>query len=136
MTFSVDESGYVVANHPDGSPIENNNCIFAANKVTAINRSQISVDKQDIADSAELAGAIIKITRTDGSLNADVLEVKRGETSLTKADSLEDNADTAVYKTSDTITFVSDGKTRLTSSVCRTANISWKKSLHRTATIR
>lgn len=80
MTFSVDESGYVVANHPDGSPIENNNCIFAANKVTAINRSQISVDKQDIADSAELAGATIKITRTDGSLNADVLEVKRGET--------------------------------------------------------
>ena len=64
VTFSVDESGYVVANHPDGSPIENNNCIFAANKVTAINRSQISVDKQDIADSAELAGATIKITRT------------------------------------------------------------------------
>ncbi|MFR4476910.1 MAG: hypothetical protein ACLT3Y_06695 [Ruminococcus callidus] len=25
VTFSVDESGYVVANHPDGSPIENNN---------------------------------------------------------------------------------------------------------------
>lgn len=95
------------------------------------------MDKQDIADSAELAGAIIKITRTDGSLNADVLEVKRGETSLTKADSLEDNADYGKYtQTSDTITFVSDGKTRLTSSVCRTANISWKKSLHRTATIR
>ena len=113
VTFSVDENGYVITNHSDGSLIENNNCIFAANKVTAINRSQISVDKQDIADSAELAGATIKITRTNGSLNADVLEVKRGETLLTKADSLEDNADYSKYtQTSNTITFISDGKNK------------------------
>ena len=113
VTFSVDENGYVITNHSDGSLIENNNCIFAANKVTAINRSQISVDKQDIADSAELAGATIKITRTNGSLNADVLEVKRGKTLLTKADSLEDNADYSKYtQTSNTITFISDGKNK------------------------
>ena len=113
VTFSVDENGYVITNHSDGSLIENNNCIFAANKVTAINRSQISVDKQDIADSAELAGATIKITRTNGSLNADVLEVKRGETLLTKADSLEDNVDYSKYtQTSNTITFISDGKNK------------------------
>ena len=113
ISFAVNANGYIVTTDAQGNPINGSNFDLAENGLTVINRSQISVSKKDITSLKELAGATIKITRTNGSLNADVLEVKRGETLLTKADSLEDNADYSKYtQTSNTITFISDGKNK------------------------
>ena len=109
VTFEIGDDGYIVTENAESMAY----AVLEKTGVTVINRAQVSVDKQDIADSAELAGATIKITRTNGGLNENVLEVKRGETLLTKADSLEDNADYSKYtQTSNTITFVSDGKAK------------------------
>ena len=109
VAFEIGDDGYIVTENAESMAYAE----LGSTGVTVINRAQVSVDKQDIANSKELAGATIKITRTNGSLNADVLEVKRGETLLTKADSLEDNADYSKYtQTSNTITFISDGKNK------------------------
>ena len=109
VTFEIGDDGYIVTENAESMAYAD----LKSTGVTVINRAQVSVDKQDIANSDELAGATIKITRTNGSLNADVLEVKRGKTLLTKADSLEDNADYSKYtQTSNTITFISDGKNK------------------------
>ena len=109
VAFEIGDDGYIVTENAESMAYAE----LGSTGVTVINRAQVSVDKQDIANSKELAGATIKITRTNGSLNADVLEVKRGETLLTKADSLEDNADCSKYtQTSNTITFISDGKNK------------------------
>ena len=109
IAFEIGDDGYIVTENAKSMAYAE----LGSTGVTVINRAQVSVDKQDIANSKELAGATIKITRTNGSLNADVLEVKRGETLLTKADSLEDNADYSKYtQTSNTITFISDGKNK------------------------
>ena len=109
VAFEIGDDGYIVTENAESMAYAE----LGSTGVTVINRAQVSVDKQDIANSKELAGATIKITRTNGSLNADVLEVKRGETLLTKADSLEDNADYSKYtQTSNTITFISDGENK------------------------
>jgi len=109
VAFEIGDDGYIVTENAESMAYAE----LGSTGVTVINRAQVSVDKQDIATSKELAGATIKITRTNGSLNADVLEVKRGETLLTKADSLEDNADYSKYtQTSNTITFISDGENK------------------------
>ena len=109
VTFEIGDDGYIVTENAESMAY----AVLEKTGVTVINRAQVSVDKQDIANSEELAGATIKITRTNGGLNESVLEVKRGETLLTKADSLEDNADYSKYtQTSNTITFVSDGKAK------------------------
>ena len=109
VAFEIGDDGYIVTENAESMAYAE----LGSTGVTVINRAQVSVDKQDIANSKELAGVTIKITRTNGSLNADVLEVKRGETLLTKADSLEDNADYSKYtQTSNTITFISDGKNK------------------------
>jgi len=112
MSFTIDETGCIVTQNPDGSKIESTSYALSANTVTLINRAQVSVDKQDIANSKELAGATIKITRTNGGLNESVLEVKRGETLLTKADSL-DESDYSKYTVSkNELTFISDGNAK------------------------
>ena len=109
VTFEIGDDGYIVTENAESMAYAD----LESTGVTVINRAQVSVDKQDIANSDELAGATIKITRTNGGLNENVLEVKRGETLLTKADSLEDNADYSKYtQTSNTITFISDGKNK------------------------
>ena len=109
VTFEIGDDGYIVTENAESMAYAD----LESTGVTVINRAQVGVDKQDIANSDELAGATIKITRTNGGLNENVLEVKRGETLLTKADSLEDNADYSKYtQTSNTITFISDGKNK------------------------
>ena len=112
MSFTIDETGCIVTQNPDGSKIESTSYALSANTVTLINRAKVSVDKQNIANSDELAGATIKITRTNGGLNEKVLEVKRGDTALTKETSLDESDYSKYTQTSNTITFISDGKAK------------------------
>ena len=108
VTFEIGDDGYIVTENAESMAY----AVLEKSSVTVINRAQVSVDKQDIANSKELAGATIKITRTNGGLNESVLEVKRGDTALTKETSL-DESDYSKYTVSkNELTFISDGKAK------------------------
>ncbi|WP_302192295.1 SpaA isopeptide-forming pilin-related protein, partial [uncultured Ruminococcus sp.] len=108
VTFEIGDDGYIVTENAESMAY----AVLEKTGVTVINRAQVSVDKQDIANSKELAGATIKITRTNGGLNESVLEVKRGGTALTKETSL-DESDYSKYTVSkNELTFISDGNAK------------------------
>ena len=108
VTFEIGDDGYIVTENAESMAY----AVLEKTGVTVINRAQVSVDKQDIANSDELPGATIKITRTNGGLNENVLEVKRGGTALTKETSL-DESDYSKYTVSkNELTFISDGKAK------------------------
>ena len=108
VTFEIGDDGYIVTENAESMAY----AVLEKSSVTVINRAQVSVDKQNIANSKELAGATIKITRTNGGLNESVLEVKRGGTALTKETSL-DESDYSKYTVSkNELTFISDGNAK------------------------
>lgn len=126
ISFTVNADGYIVTTDAQGNPITGSNFSLTENGLTVINRSQISVSKKDITSLKELAGAKITITKTDGSWNEALVELSRTGTTFTKSDSVDDESQYRL--TSKELTFISDdknedGKTRPTSSVCRTAPI-------------
>ena len=108
VTFEIGDDGYIVTENAESMAY----AVLEKTGVTVINRAQVSVDKQDIANSKELAGAVIKITRTDGGLNESVLEVKRGDTALTKETSLDESDYSKYTFSKNELTFISDGKTK------------------------
>ncbi|WP_298701921.1 SpaA isopeptide-forming pilin-related protein, partial [uncultured Ruminococcus sp.] len=108
VTFEIGDDGYIVTENAESMAY----AVLEKTGVTVINRAQVSVDKQDIANSEELAGAVIKITRTDGGLNESVLEVKRGDTALTKETSLDESDYSKYTFSKNELTFISDGKAK------------------------
>ncbi|WP_302939082.1 SpaA isopeptide-forming pilin-related protein, partial [uncultured Ruminococcus sp.] len=75
ITFEVSDEGYFVTTDAKGNAISGDNFALTEDGLTVINRAQLTVNKVDIANSEELPGAKITITKNDGKWISDLVTV-------------------------------------------------------------